>query len=156
MRSIAPRRPNSPAATAPNTMPAMAAHDAGRGPDLGGHAGRHSTGGLAAMRRRAPKGLAFAIEDLLLIQGWAEARDVTLRILLDHGTPNEEYEEVVAMHTGTPAVCRAIMWRNAGSVFVQPLVGRRRHYARVADALESLLPARTEVLTDIVATRWPG
>jgi hypothetical protein len=44
------------------------------------------------------------------------------------------------------------MWRNAETVFVQPLVGRGKQYGSVAAALESLLPTPHFRLTDITAT----
>jgi hypothetical protein len=112
--------------------------------------------GRFAIPPRLPKGLAFEIADLVLIQGWADCRDLRMLVRLDHGaTVDEEYEEVIAFQTETSPLYQLIMWRNAEAVFVQPLVGRRRQYKSVADALKSLRPKQLLRLTDITATAWP-
>jgi hypothetical protein len=113
---------------------------------------RHLTRPIAG---RLPKGIAFDISDLLLIQGWADQLEIAMSIRLDHGAPAEEYEEVIALHEGMTDSCRAILWRDAEAVFVQPLVGRRQRFPGVAEALESLLPRERVTVTDIVATEWP-
>src|ERR1700712_2248618 len=46
-----------------------------------------------------PKGLAFEIEDLLLVKDWAELNDVRFAVRLDHGLEHEEYDEVIALQT---------------------------------------------------------
>jgi hypothetical protein len=102
-----------------------------------------------------PKGLAFAIDDLVLVQNWAERNDTRFTMRLDHGSADEEFEEVIVLHTDTCQYSTLIMWRNADSVFVQPLIGRRLAYASVSHALESLPVKETIVLTDIMATEWP-
>lgn len=103
-----------------------------------------------------PRGIAFDIADLILAQGWADGHDFRMAVHLDHGSAvNEDYEEVVAFQTQTSPLYRVILWRNADTVCVQPLVGRARRYASVAAALESLLPARDITPTDIVAKTWP-
>jgi hypothetical protein len=102
-----------------------------------------------------PKGLSFEIEDLVLITCWAGLHDVIVAVRLDHGTAGEEYEEVIAFHTRLSPLCHLIMWRNAGAVFVQPLIGVRQQYGSVGDALASLLLKQRVILTDITATPWP-
>ena len=52
-------------------------------------------------------------------------------IRLDHGVDGEQYEEVIALYTGTSSQRHLIMWRDAAAVFLQPLIGP------VAKALES-------------------
>ena len=54
-------------------------------------------------------------------------------IRLDHGVDGEQYEEVIALYTGTSSQRHLIMWRDAAAVFLQPLIGQT-----VAKALESL------------------
>jgi hypothetical protein len=88
-----------------------------------------------------PKGLAFAIADLLLARSWAADNDIQTLVRLDHGAEDEEYEEVVEFQIASNPLSRLIMWRNAEAVFVQPIVGRARRYASVAAALVSL-PAK--------------
>jgi hypothetical protein len=102
-----------------------------------------------------PFGLSFGIADLVLLQGWAEAQSLQMAVQLDHGVDGEEYEEALAFSQAGRAVCQWMMWRNEQAVFVQPLIGRRQHYAGVAEALEALTPAEVETLTDIQATHWP-
>jgi hypothetical protein len=38
---------------------------------------------------------------------------------------------------------RWILWRSAGDIVVQPLIGRSCRFNRVVDALEALIPARS-------------
>jgi hypothetical protein len=105
--------------------------------------------GDPAVRANVPKGLAFEISDLILIRSWAAFHDSRMLVRLDHGVEDEEYEEVVEFYMGTSSRSRWIIWRNAGAVFVQPILGKRAKYASVVDALESLLPRQPIVLTDI-------
>jgi hypothetical protein len=82
----------------------------------------------------------------------AKFHDWQMQIWLDHGSEDEEYEEVIAFYTGTNPLTGSILWRTAKSVFVQPLLGRKRRYACVATALDGLLPTQRVVVTDITAT----
>ena len=102
-----------------------------------------------------PKGIAFDIAELLLVQAWAEANDVTMRIYLDHGSRAEEYEEAIAIQPRGGPVGRSLIWRNQAYVYVQPLLGRRRRYTSVSAAVESLAPEGRVSVTDIVAKSWP-
>jgi hypothetical protein len=105
---------------------------------------------------KAPNGLAFEISDHMIIRGWADLHNYLAAVRLDHGLADEEYEEVIAFHPGVSRQCRMMMWRNAETVFVQPLVGRLRRYQSVSDALEFMLQTNVVVLTDIAATTWPS
>jgi hypothetical protein len=91
----------------------------------------------------APLGLAFDISDLMLLQGWAEFHEVQMVVELDHWVEGEEYEEVVAFYGKDSPLRRWILWRAASEIIVQPLIGRGRRFVSVADALESLIPARS-------------
>ena len=95
------------------------------------------------------------ISDLTLVQGWADFHNVRMVVRLDHGSETEEYEEVIAFHTASGRPCRYIMWRDACSVFVQPLIGRIRRYSSVVDAIVALTPREPIVVTDVMAQRWP-
>ena len=108
-----------------------------------------------AAGHRPPKGIAFEIADLVLAQSWAAAQDLTMAVCLDHGAEDEEYEEVIELHTGGNLASRSILWRNPTAVFVQPLLGRKQCFSSVAEALDSLLPKQRAVLTDISAPAWP-
>ena len=87
----------------------------------------------------APLGLAFD----MLLQGWAEFHEVQMVVELDHWVEGEEYEEVVAFYGKDSPLRRWILWRAASEIIVQPLIGRGRRFVSVADALESLIPARS-------------
>src|SRR5579864_1891649 len=91
----------------------------------------------------APTGLAFEIADLMLLQGWAEFHEVQMVVELDHCVEGDEYEEVVAFYSKDSQLRRWIVWRSAGDIVVQPLIGRSTRFGRVADALETLMPARS-------------
>jgi hypothetical protein len=90
----------------------------------------------------APTGLAFEIADLMMLQGWAEFHDVQMVVELDHCVEGEEYEEI-AFYAQDSQLRRWILWRAADGVIVQPLIGRSCRFATVADALETLVPARS-------------
>jgi hypothetical protein len=105
---------------------------------------------------KSPKGIAFDIADLLRARSWAGFHDRQMQIWLDHGTEDEEYEEVITFYTRTNPLTGSILWRTARAVFVQPLLGRKRRYASLAAALDGLLPKQRVVVTDIAATVWPG
>jgi hypothetical protein len=91
----------------------------------------------------APTGLAFEIADLMLLQGWADFHDVQMTVELDHCVEGDEYEEVIAFYAKDSQLRRWILWRSPGEIIVQPLIGRSRRFVSVADALESLIPARS-------------
>lgn len=101
------------------------------------------------------RGLSFSIADLLLISGWAEAMGLHTDIQLDHGSEFEEYEEVVRFRSNDGRSRRLIMWRDAEAVFVQPLPGRIKRHASVAEALDGLAPRDTVIMTDVMPAGWP-
>ncbi len=91
----------------------------------------------------APTGLAFEIPELMLLQGWADFHDIQMTVELDHCVEGDEYEEVVAFYARDSQLRRWILWRAANGIVVQPLIGRSCRFGTVADALESLVPARS-------------
>jgi hypothetical protein len=111
--------------------------------------------GSTAAQRNPPKGLSFEIADHILARAWAASHGFQILVRLDHGAENEEYEEIIEF-AGTGRLSRWIMWRDATSVFVQPILGKNQRSASVAEALEGLLPKQRVVLTDIAATTWPA
>jgi hypothetical protein len=97
--------------------------------------------GAAAALPRSSDGLAFEIADLIRSRCWADAHDFRMTVRLDHrATVGDNYDEVIAFQTMTSPLYRFIVWRDANSVHVQPLVGKERQYSSVAAALDSLLP----------------
>jgi hypothetical protein len=91
---------------------------------------------------KPPVGLAFEIADLLLLRGWADYHRLRMVVELDNAVAGEEYEEVVAFYDEACSLRRWNLWRSACDIVVQPLVGRARRYASVADALDGLSDAR--------------
>jgi hypothetical protein len=77
-----------------------------------------------------------------------------MQIRLDHGAEGEEYEEAIEFHTGSGSRSKSIKWRDANSIFVQPILGRKRRYRSVAEALDGLLSRQRVARTDGVATAW--
>ena len=91
-----------------------------------------------------PMGFAFEISDLMLLQGWAEFHDVQMVVELDHCVEGEEYEEVVAFYAKDSQLRRWILWRASSEIVVQPLIGRSCRFGTVAEALEGLMPDRSQ------------
>jgi hypothetical protein len=98
------------------------------------------------------KGLSFDIADLVLIRTRSEAHDLRMVVRLDHGSDVEEYEEVLAFHSGTSSSCQWLMWRNESAVFVRSINGRARRYLATAQAIEALVRKQRVVLTGTNAT----
>jgi hypothetical protein len=101
-------------------------------------------------------GLSFSVPELVLIASWSEASGLRMVVRLDHGSDAEDYEEVLAFHLGDSPLCHSIMWRNATTVFIQPLIGRTQRYLSVAEAFEAMASRRPVVLTDISPVGWPA
>jgi hypothetical protein len=101
--------------------------------------------GITAALTNVPKGVAFEIADLILVKGWADFHNFRMVVRLDHGAAGEEYEEVIAFHTGMDSPCQFIVWRSPKAVFVQPLLGRKRRFGSVAAALGSLALSRHHI-----------
>jgi len=101
------------------------------------------------------RGLSFSIAELTLVAAWAEAQGLRMVVRLDHGSDTEDYEEVLAFRTERGRPRQYIIWRDREAVYVQPLIGRTRRYRSVADAIASLSPRETIVVTDVTAQDWP-
>ena len=102
------------------------------------------------------RGLSFSVAELVLIGSWSEANGFRMVVRLDHGSDAEDYEEVLAFHLADSPLCQWIMWRDAKTVFIQPLIGRVQPYVSVAEAFEALAAKQQVVLTDIKPGRWPA
>jgi hypothetical protein len=101
-------------------------------------------------------GLSFSIAELTLVEAWAEAHGLQMVVRLDHGSETEEYEEVIAFRTTWGRPRRTIMWRDYEAVYVQPMIGRTRRHRTVAEAIATMAPRPTDVVTDVTALRWPA
>jgi hypothetical protein len=89
-------------------------------------------------------------------RGWATFHNLTMVVRVDHGSEDEEYEEVIELGWGTRSRAHFILWTNSEAVFVQPMPGKMHRHASLAEALESLPVQHAMVLTDIAATVWPA
>jgi hypothetical protein len=123
---------------------------------MGGNMHNLAKHGAMSRTMTPPKGLAFEIEDLVLVREWTERNEVRFTIRLDHGSEDQEYDEVIVFHTNANLYCSLIMWRNSEAVFVQPSIGHMLQYQSVGGALEGLPVREAVVLTDITATAWPA
>jgi hypothetical protein len=91
-----------------------------------------------------PKGLAFEVSDLLLLQSWAETHDMRMVVELDHFVEGEEYEEVLAFYEGAGARLRCwTMWRARDHFVVEPMNGGTAwRFLALPELLAELLPLR--------------
>jgi hypothetical protein len=105
---------------------------------------------------RLPKGRSFQISDLVLAKSWAVFRDLTMVVRLDHGSEDEEYEEVLEFRAGKGSCVHFILWCDGEAVFIQPMPGRMQKHASLAEALDHLPVRQPTILTDIVPTGWPA
>jgi hypothetical protein len=101
------------------------------------------------------RGFSFEVADLLSVVNWAETHGFRILVGLDHGAPEEEYEEVIYFFKETSVLCQVILWRSADAVVVQPLVGRQRQYNTVAEALDSLFAKQRLVTTGMRRKQRP-
>jgi hypothetical protein len=101
------------------------------------------------------KGIAFDVADLLRARSWAAFYEWQFKIWLDHGTEDEDYDEVIAFSAGMSPRTASIMWRTAQAIFVQPLLGKPRRYTSVAEALTGLLPKQPVGVADTKAATKP-
>ena len=89
-----------------------------------------------------PMGIAFDLADFVMVQGWSEYHDLRMVVELDYSAEGEEYEEVLALYPQESSFRRWMVWRGACDIVVQPMMGRARRFASVADALEAPDPRR--------------
>jgi len=108
---------------------------------------------FAAGSALQPKGLAFAVDDLLRMNAWADDQGIRMVIRLDHCAGDEEYEEVIAFHTDAQSASFLLIWRSAEAVMVQPSAGRPLAYRSVSHVLKSLVAGRDAETTDTAANQ---
>lgn len=89
---------------------------------------------------RPPRGYAFPIADLRTVRHWAERRGIRVDILLDHGRPGEEYEEVLAVSAAGAARPAWRLWRGAEHLVAERADGLVARFVRLEDALAALAP----------------
>jgi hypothetical protein len=86
-----------------------------------------------------PTGLAFSISDLLLMKEWADRHNTLMTIELDQRVDEEDCEELIKFRANVDSSCFLLIWRNAGAILVQPLVGRRLRYRSTSHLLDNLI-----------------
>jgi hypothetical protein len=96
-------------------------------------------------------GVAFEVPDLLLAQAWAAFHGLRMTIELESRDGRNPAEEVLAFHAETDTMARWLIWCDAETIVVQPATGTEIRFETLADALECLMPERTERVTDISA-----
>jgi len=91
---------------------------------------------------RPPYGLAFPIPDLLRIRQWCEKRGLRMDVALDQTLEDVEFEELLIISPLNREKRSFTMWRTISGTYVQTPAGAPRSFRGVAEALDSLRPAR--------------
>jgi hypothetical protein len=90
-----------------------------------------------------PKGFAFDIPDLQMLQRWADAQEMRMVVELDHCVEGEEYEEVLAFYEEGSALRQWTMWRASEHFVLEPMNGPAWRFARLPDLIAELLALRS-------------
>jgi hypothetical protein len=89
------------------------------------------------------------------MEAWSASHNLRMIVRTDHGTDDEEYEEIIAFHRKRNRSGYWLMWRDAETVWLQSALGRSRGYVSVADAIATMVPERRRIVgTDISTTKW--
>lgn len=81
-------------------------------------------------------GLAFSIEDLVLVRDWAERRGLRLTVQLDHRENGASYEEMLSLTPRGHAIRCLTLWRQSEAVALKTVAGHARLYHTVLEALQ--------------------
>jgi len=90
-----------------------------------------------------PKGFAFDIPELEMLQRWAEGQAMRMVVELDHCVEGEEYEEVLAFYEDGSALRRWTMWRAAGYFVLEPMNGPDWRFAELPDLIAEMVALRS-------------
>jgi hypothetical protein len=92
-------------------------------------------------------GLAFDVPDLHLAQAWANFHRLRMIVYIDRVTGPDDADEVLGftVRDGAPPLWH--LWRDEDAICVQPAIGRTVRFARLVDALDSLIPEQPLELT---------
>ena len=74
-------------------------------------------------RVRNPHGLAFPVHELVFVHAWAEARGLTMRVLLDQMLEGAPVEEMLLVRVRAAPRRRLMLWRAGGSGVVAQVEG---------------------------------
>jgi hypothetical protein len=91
---------------------------------------------------RLPTGFSFDVPDLVMLRGWSEFHELRMTVEIDVCADGDEYEELLGLYDRTRAFRRWMIWRSSDGIVVQPAMGHKMLFDRMADALETLIPSR--------------
>ena len=97
---------------------------------------------LRRLSVRMPTGLSFDVPDLVLARAWADFHELRMEMELDCSAEGDEYEEMIGLFERLTGFRRWSVWRSCDGIVAQPMVGRPMMFDSVAEALETLIPAR--------------
>ena len=87
-------------------------------------------------------GLAFAVEDLVMLRNWAEQRRLHLTIALDRVIDGAEFEEMLILAPPAGRRRTLTLWRTQDCVYAQTPAGAPQAFATMQELLDQLRPAR--------------
>ncbi len=93
--------------------------------------------------RKVAYGLAFAIEDLVVVRSWAERRNLRLSIILDRMSDGAEYEEMLVLAPAHAKRSTLTVWRTKDGIFAQAPHGPPHRFATVSELLSQVRPVRS-------------
>jgi hypothetical protein len=92
---------------------------------------------------RAPYGLSFPIEELILLRSWAEQRKLQLIVALDWVLDGAEFEELLILSAAGDSRRRTLtLWRTQEGVFAQTLHGRPHGFETLRELLSQVRPTQ--------------
>ena len=93
--------------------------------------------------RKAAYGLAFTIEDLVVVRDWAQRRRLRLAIALDRTLDGAEFEEMLVLSPAHGNRSTLTVWRTEDGVFAQAPHGVPHRFATIPELLSQLRPVRS-------------
>ncbi len=87
-------------------------------------------------------GLAFAVEDLVMLRNWAEQRRLRLTVALDRVIDGVEFEEMLVVAPPAGRRRTLTLWRTHEAIFAQTPAGAPESFDTMQDLLDQLRPAR--------------
>jgi hypothetical protein len=86
-------------------------------------------------------GIAFSIEELILVRNWAERNGMQLTVELDHVCAEAEYEEVLVAFPPEQKQHWVMLWRGRGGIFMQRPEQETQYFPTIMEALRAGEPA---------------
>ena len=90
----------------------------------------------------APYGLAFAVDDLMLVRNWAEQRGLKLSITLDCQMDGAEFEELLILAPPGAQRRTLTIWRTQDGVYAQTPASSPHCCHSLRDLLAQIRPVR--------------